>query len=104
MSTEYDPHDTQAQAATEADEAEGTRRKLRLDDDALQWLMSDKRGRRHIWRQLELTGVFRNPFSGEPHTTAFECGKQAIGQTLMAQIHRLCPEKYTKMVEEAKNA
>lgn len=71
-----------------------------VEDDDFKWLMSDRRGRRYMWRQLGVTGVFRNPFALQREVTDFNCGKQVIGQTMLAEIHRLCPEQYNKMVLE----
>lgn len=98
-------HDLHAELAAEQETEEAKRFQRQLDDDDLQWLMSDKRGRRYVWRMLGVTGVFRNPFSMQREATDFNCGKQVIGQTMLADIHRLCPESYNKMVmENRKNA
>lgn len=54
-----------------------------------------------MWRWLEKTGLFRNPFVPGGHgLTEFKCGEQNIGQQLLAEIHELCPEKYHEMVKE----
>lgn len=100
MAQEHDPHDWQAEVAADAESEEAKRFQLQLDDDAIQWLMSDKRGRRYMWRLLGITGVYRNPFTTQREVTDFNCGKQLIGQTMMGDIHRLCPEQYNRMVQE----
>lgn len=69
------------------------------ESEDFKWLMSDKRGRRFIWRLLSLTGLFLNAFTGNSETF-FRCGKAAIGQTVFAEINMLCPEKYELMVKE----
>lgn len=98
-------HDLHAELAAEQETEEAKRFKRQLDDDDFQWLMSDKRGRRYVWRLLSVTGLFLNPFSPQREVTDFNCGKQGIGQTILADIHRLCPDLYTKMVmENRKNA
>ena len=61
------------------------------------WIMRDERGQRFVWRLLGMTGVFRNPFTGNSETF-FRCGEQNIGQQLMSEIHTLCPEKYIDMI------
>ena len=102
MSTDYDPHDTHAQdtAQSQEDEAKTLQRRIEVDD--FKWLMNSKQGRRFMWRLLALAGVFRNPFAGAglESQTAFNCGLQAMGQTLMSEIHEHCPEQYHSMVKE----
>jgi hypothetical protein len=75
--------------------------KVERDEEAadFKWLMSDARGRRFMWRLLGLTGLYRNPFTGNSETF-FRCGSMSIGQNLLAQITELAPEAYLKMIEE----
>lgn len=54
-----------------------------------------------MWRLLGITGVYRNPFApGRDGTTEFLCGQQAIGQTLITDIHAHCYKRYAEMVRE----
>jgi hypothetical protein len=104
MSKEFDPLDTNAQVAAELqDDAAKRLSRLRENGD-LTWLMGLKQGRRIMWRLLELTGVFRNPFTGNREMTDFRCGEMNIGQKLLVEIHQLCPEHYHTMVREHINA
>lgn len=58
-------------------------------------------GKRFVWRLLGITGVFRNSMQGDGDAnTNFRCGMQAVGQTVLAEIHELCPERYTEMAKE----
>lgn len=102
MSQEYDPHDTHVQDAADAQEEDAKALQRRIEVDDFKWLMSSKQGRRVMWRLLGLAGVFRNPFAGagSESQTAFNCGLQAMGQTLIGEIHELCPEQYHQMVKE----
>lgn len=100
MSRDFDPLDVRAQEAAESQADDAKRLQQQIDADDFLWLMSDKRGRRLMWRQLlEPTGVFRNPFTGNSETY-FRCGEMNVGQRLMAKIHELCPEQYHLMVKE----
>lgn len=76
-------------------------RKLDRDQEKADfaWLMSDKRGRRFMWRLLERTGVYRNPFTGNSETF-FRCGAMNVGQMYMADLTDMAPEGYLMMLEE----
>ena len=63
------------------------------------WLMGDARGRRHVWRLLDRTGVHRNPFTGNSETF-FRCGAMNVGQMYMTDLMDITPEAYALMVEE----
>lgn len=95
-------HDLQGQEAAESERDRAKRlQRLQLDDEDLQWLMSDKRGRRIMWRQLlEPAGVFRNAYNQDASFMAFRCGEQNMGHRLLARLHALCPSLYLKMVSE----
>ena len=97
--TDLDPLDIQSQeeATTSLKEKQANIQRLEAED--FKWLMSDKRGRRVVWRLLEKTGVFRNPFTGSSETF-FRCGEMNIGQRYVAMIHEHCPERYNLMVME----
>ena len=91
---------------TEEQQREEKRKHLaRLQEkEDFRWLMDSKQGRRVVWRLLGIAGIFRNPFSGERGTTDFNCGLQAIGQTLVAEIHEVCPHQYAQMVKEQQSS
>lgn len=73
----------------------------RLEDDDFKWLMSDKRGRRFMYRMLSVTKTFSNPFvPGRGDLTSYQCGAQSVGQMLLADIHEHCPERYETMLTE----
>ncbi len=100
MKPEYDPLDLRAQEAADSLDDDAKRLQQQLDEDDFKWIMQDKRGRRFMWRLLGLAGVFVNPFTAARESTDFNCGKQIIGQTMIAEIHRLCSEHYHVMVKE----
>lgn len=96
----HDPLDTAdaEQVQAEVDKGQRIRRLNELAD--VRWLMDEPRGRRFAWRLLGMAGVFRNPFAGERSQTDFNCGLQAIGQTVLAEINTACPKRYHQMVRE----
>jgi len=99
--TQYDPIDTHSQdrARHESDAREQQARLLEQDD--LRWLMSDKRGRRIVWRWLERAGVWRLSFNSEALTMAFNEGGRNQGLMLLNLLLATCPKPYNLMMEEA---
>lgn len=71
-----------------------------LDDIAE--VLKTEHGRRFVWRILEMAAVLRNAYTGNADTH-FNCGRQVIGTTLIADIHsrRDCFELYMQMQKEA---
>lgn len=67
----------------EDEEAHRLRREAELDDIA--WLMSEQRGRRIMYRLLEMTSVFKSSFTGNSQTF-FNEGRRAVGTTLIGDI------------------
>lgn len=101
MAEETAPPDHLKLQAAEAENAEATRQQRLREESDFKFIMGSKQGRRYVWRLLGMTGLFRNPFAGEPGATAFRCGEQNIGQQVIAEIHGLCPERYIDMLKEA---
>ena len=69
------------------------------------WLMSDKRGRRIVWRLLSEAGVFRASYVPgiDAMQTAFAEGGRSQGLKLMAWIAEHCPDRFSEMQKEAQN-
>lgn len=65
----------------------------------LKWVMSDKRGRSVVWRQLEIAGIYRLSYTGDDRT-AFNEGQRNIGLKLLAEINQHCPAEYMEMLKE----
>ena len=72
-----------------------------LEAGDFKWIMSNKRGRRFIWRLLEKAGVFRSSFTGNSETF-FREGARNIGLQVLAMVHEHTPESYTLMLSEQK--
>ena len=99
----YDPLDIRGQERTEADKK--LREKLVRDNEEadLKWLMSNKRGRRIVWRLLDQAGVFRLSFNTNSMQMAFAEGNRNFGLRMLSMVHSLCPELYPQMVKEQSN-
>ena len=99
----YDPLDVRGQERSK--EAQVLRDRLAAENEQadLKWLMSSKRGRRIVWRQLDRAGVFRLSFNTNAMTMAFAEGNRNEGLRTISQIHALCPELYPVMVKEQTN-
>ena len=78
-------------------------KKPNQSDDDLIWLMGIARGRRVAWRILDRSGVFRLSFNTNALTMAFSEGCRNEGLRFIADINRLCPEQYQKMISENSN-
>lgn len=96
----YDPTDIRGQ---EQDKREIEARK-RLDRQVeiadFKWLMSSPRGRRILWRLLEMSGPFRLSFDTNAMRMAFNEGNRNLGNQLLNEVMTLCPDKYPVMVKE----
>lgn len=100
-----EPFDVNREVADQEQAGEARDLKRLGEETDFQWLMSTAQGRRFVWRLLDLAGVFRLSYAGEAtHATAFAEGSRQIGNVLLADIHRLCPERYQLMVTEQTSA
>lgn len=97
-----DPTDIQAQERDADLSADRNRKAADLEIDDLKWLMSNKRGRRFVFRALERAGVWRLSFNTNALSMAFNEGQRNEGLRLMANITAHCPDRYTEMLEESK--
>lgn len=98
----FDPTDIQAQERDADLSADRNRKAAELEIDDLKWLMSNKRGRRFVFRVLERAGVWRLSFNTNALSMAFNEGQRNEGLRLMANITAHCPDRYTEMLEESK--
>lgn len=68
----------------------------------LKWLMSNKRGRRFVYRLLERAGVWRLSFNTNALSMAFAEGTRNEGLRLMALVTEHCLDRYAEMLQEQK--
>lgn len=99
----YDPLDAKAVEKVQSDKDTRDKLQLKTESDDLKWLMSNKRGRRILWRLLDQSGVFRLSFNTNAMSMAFAEGNRNFGNRTLSQIHSLCPELYPQMVKENVN-
>ena len=64
------------------------------------WLMTQKRARRYVWRQLEQAGVFQTSFTSDALQMAFNEGQRNLGLRILGFIHEHAPESYLEMLTE----
>ena len=98
----FDPLDIRSQERAQAEADEQARAEGQKEVEDLKWLMSNKRGRRFIVRQLECAGVWRLSFNTNALTMAFNEGTRNEGLRLLAQITTHCPDRYMEMLKESK--
>lgn len=100
MTRSYDPTDLSGQQQ-DKQEIEARKRVLRQQEIGdLKWLMSSPRGRRFVWRLLDLSGPFRLSFDTNAMKMAFNEGNRNLGNQLLNEVMKLCPELYPVMVKE----
>ena len=98
----FDPLDLRGQESAKRKKDDLSRLAAEQQDEDINWLMSNKAGRRIAWRLLERTGVFRSSFTGNSETF-FREGQRNVGLMLLDQIHRVAPDLYATMLKECTN-
>jgi hypothetical protein len=73
-----------------------------LRREAIQAMMQHRATRKFLWFLLEAGNVFANPnpFSTEPLEMAKECGRIAVGQTVLNALLAVDPTIPLKLMEE----
>ena len=99
--SDHDPLDTAGLDKSRADTKAKDKLTQQSEADDVKWLMSSKRGRRMVWRQLERAGVFRLSFNTNSMTMAFAEGARNEGLRLLSLIHANCSDLYATMLKEA---
>ena len=98
--SDFDPVDIRGQerARSEIDESERIAAEREVED--LKWLMSNKRGRRFMFRLLERAGVWRSSFNTNALAMAFSEGTRNEGLKLTADLTTHCSDRYGEMLKE----
>jgi hypothetical protein len=84
------------------DETEASKLAARRIKSGVQYMMGHRSGRHLMWHLLAQFGVFHEGFSDNPLALARSSGRRSAGLQLMQLIDSFTPEKYAKMVEEAR--
>lgn len=82
---------------------QAARRKTAQLDEVTAGLMSTKSGRMWIAAKLADLGAYHTPFAHDPHQTAFNCGRHSVGLQLLAEVTRVAPADYIKLLEEQRD-
>lgn len=97
---QHDPHDLEGQRKALKDAEAKRKRDAEVDREDIKWLLSTKRGRRLVWRQmLAPCGIYRLSYTGNSDTY-FREGQRSIGLATVARIHETCPDLYHLMQQE----
>lgn len=80
-----------------AGQKERDRRTMELDD--LRWVLSERPGRRHIWRRLD--GLHTSSFNTNGSIVFFNEGRRDVQLRLLADVMEASPELYLTMQREA---
>jgi hypothetical protein len=99
----FDPIDTRELDRNKAEGDAKKRLAKTVEDEDLKWFMSDRRGRRIVWRLLSDAGVFRSSFNTNAMTMAFNEGNRNYGNKMLAGINAVCPGRFQEMQREALN-
>ena len=75
----------------------------RHDSEDLLWILSDRRGRRFLWRLLDRCGVFRTSFTGNS-TTFFNEGMRNVGLIILSGIMAADPAATLAMIQENRSS
>lgn len=73
-------------------------RQKEIDD--IRKILKTPEGRRYMWRQLGLCGIFRNSFNLNSQQTAFSEGQRNIGLALLTDINEADSTVFGKMQNE----
>lgn len=97
----HDPTDIVGQEARQERDAKRAKFLADQEVDDFKWVMSNKKGRRFVWRHLEKAGVFRSSFTGNSETF-FREGSRNLGLQVLAMVMEHTPEAFALMLKEQK--
>jgi hypothetical protein len=94
------PYDQKGQESVTAALSVKQKQRIKQERDDFRWLMNTRQGRRTVWRQLERAGIYQPSFNTNAMSMAFAEGRKNEGLWITHMIHRYCPDKNQKMIEE----
>lgn len=97
----HDPLDTRAQEQARRESERRRQQAAIVEGDDTRWLMSNRRGRRIVWRILERSGLYHSPFSLNTSDMAHRVGMQNEGRATLALIETHTPDQVAAMKREA---
>lgn len=100
--SDHDPFDLDQQELRDDIRRVASQLASETDDADFVWLMSGPRGRRIARRLLDRAGIFRTSFHPNTMEMSRQEGAKQTGYWVLAQIDRLCPQEYTRMMQETR--
>lgn len=97
-----DPTDIRSQERAKEESEDRAKQAREHEADDIKWLMSNKRGRRIVFRALDRAGVWLSSFNTNALTMSFNEGRRNEGLRLLGQVTSLCPDRYNEMLKESK--
>lgn len=98
------PHDTTYNADDPKQVNRARKKKARAEyesDEVLTLIMSQPNGRRWVNELINFSHPLGDPIALETHRTYYNIGAQQLGKKLLADLYRLCPDMYSRMLKEA---
>jgi len=99
VSNDHPDHAEHHDARPPRSEASKLARQVEAND--IKWLMSNRQGRRIVWRLLAQAGVYRDSFTGNS-TTFYNEGRRSAGLSLLSDVVAHAHDSYILMLTEAK--
>ncbi len=97
--SDHDPTDIVGENTRREENSRKAQLFAQQEAEDFKWIVSNKRGRRFIWRLLDQAGVFRSSFTGNSETF-FREGQRNLGLRVLGLIHEHAPETYAQMLGE----
>lgn len=72
------------------------------DNNDLRWVLSDKRGRRVVWKFLEFCGVFKTTFNNSGSVMCKLEGQRTVGLFILDMVTLADQSKLFLMMQDAK--
>lgn len=95
-----DPIDLRGVERIKAENDAKRRLEALSEEEDFKWLMSSRRGRRIVFRLLELAGVYRISFSQNSMQMAFNEGNRNYGNRVLTILRSICVEQLPAMEKE----
>lgn len=72
-------------------------------DESLKVVLSSKEGRKYLYDLIDFCGMHRGGFTSNGSETFFKEGMRNVALKIFADIGRIDPDAYMKMIQETKN-
>ena len=79
-------------------EEQNEKNQINQEKNDLRKVLASPEGARFIWRLFEITGIYRNPYSGDKQSTEYNCGMMAVGQNILDEAMEANPEAVSSII------